>query len=1017
MQKQLRESIEQTTVIGSKFVSQIRAKAAVTKDTAATKKSNSAAFRMERTKLPTFSGNPRDFARFKGDYEAIVKPAYTDPVHLMYNLKENCLKGEAQELVKNVNDLETVWERLSDKYGDNMQILDSVIKDIQNATINTKQNSDQSFIDFVNLLEKGVQDLVAIGQEKEFGGRYTVTLIEKKLPRRVFMKWLEDEEEEEGEDGEKRFKRMIKYLRTERKKVEKIVSQKKEWDKEDQKKNKDKDDKEKKWCNYGQDRGGGGKKDLCIIHPNASHLTRKCHAFTQSKTVDERAQLVKDLGACSLCLSITHKGSPCPRKGEWKCGESGCALPHSRLLHGTTVTGLVNNIQTVTSITNESMTLLILQTVTARGGEIFIFWDSGSTISLVSMRYVRQHNLKGVKVTYDLVTINNTVTQQDTVLYEITLFDRNGVAHTVKAYGIEEICQDTERINVNGIAKLFDVSPNEISRPRRKVDLLIGNNRAPLHPVRKDHRGNLVLYDSDFGTGKVVGGEHPIIKGNDKLTAFARIVARADIRNVRTQKPTVDFFTAEGFGVNIPPKCNNCKRIQKACKTCDFETNQLSIIDQNHLKIIRDKLVLDPIEERWTAEYAFKVDPSILNKDGKDNRELVRKLFLKLENHLSKIPDIAELYCGVFRDLLQRGTIRLIPKEEEEDYDGETWYVPHHEIIKVDSSSTPVRVVINTSVRFNGLSLNEIMIKGPNALNNMFTILLNFRSYPVALIGDVKKMYHSIKTTVKERHLRRIYWRDMKLDVEPCTYGIEKVMFGDRPAATIAAVALAETAEIFKHIDENASKKIKEDTYVDDILTGADSIEEVNVLKNNITTILSKGGFERKGFVTSGDNDENDVSLLGSGNIGRVLGVGYVPGPDAFVVQTRVNLSKKVKGVRKERDLTDEDIDNILDRKLTRQMLMGVTQSCYDPYGLVAPITVQPKIELRELYRDPNLQWTDDIPRINKIVWRSVLHLIKQCQGIMFRRCISNPDSVGSPQLIIFADGSKSAMCAVAYIR
>ena len=46
------------------------------------------------------------------------------------------------------------------------------------------------------------------------------------------MKWLEDEgeEEEDGvkEDGFKRFERMLKYLRSERKKVERIVNQKKE---------------------------------------------------------------------------------------------------------------------------------------------------------------------------------------------------------------------------------------------------------------------------------------------------------------------------------------------------------------------------------------------------------------------------------------------------------------------------------------------------------------------------------------------------------------------------------------------------------------------------------------------------------------------------------------------------------------------------------------------------------------------------------------------------------------------
>ena len=212
----------------------------------------------------------------------------------------------------------------------------------------------------------------------------------------------------------------------------------------------------------GGGRGDGGNKlkYKCLIQISTNHLTRKCFAF-KSKTVDDRAQLVKDLGACSLCLTITHIGNRCPRINEWKCSESGCTEKHSRLLHGTSVVGLVNHLRTLTcSITNKARTLLILQKVSADHGEIHIFWDSGSTISLVSMRYVRRHNLHGVKITYDLVTVNNTVEKQNTELYEIVIYDRKGERHVILAYGIEEICQETESIDVNAVTKLFKgVSP------------------------------------------------------------------------------------------------------------------------------------------------------------------------------------------------------------------------------------------------------------------------------------------------------------------------------------------------------------------------------------------------------------------------------------------------------------------------------------------------------------------------------------------------------------------------------
>ena len=142
--------------------------------------------------------------------------------------------------------------------------------------------------------------------------------------------------------------------------------------------------------------------------------------------------------------------------------------------------------------------------------------------------------------------------------------------------GIDEICQETEKFNAKKVARLFGkLSPSSISRLGNRVDLLVGNNHAPLHPVRKDYCGNLVLYASEFGTGSIVGGEHELIKGTDKLNAFTQIVARAGIQNVRIYKPSkaVDFFTAEGLGVQVPPQCKSCK----GCKVCKYLNSGISM--------------------------------------------------------------------------------------------------------------------------------------------------------------------------------------------------------------------------------------------------------------------------------------------------------------------------------------------------------------------------------------------------------------------------------------------------------
>ena len=70
----------------------------------------------------------------------------------------------------------------------------------------------------------------------------------------------------------------------------------------------------------------------------------------------------------------------------------------------------------------------------------------------------------------------------------------------------------------------------------------------------------------------------------------------------------------------------------------------------------------------------------------------------------------------------------------------------------------------------------------------------------------------------------------MDTNTEPKTYGTETVMFGDKPAAAIAAIALKQTAELHSHIDEGATAKIKDDMYVDDVATGESDNERAEHL-------------------------------------------------------------------------------------------------------------------------------------------------------------------------------------------
>ena len=214
-----------------------------------------------------------------------------------------------------------------------------------------------------------------------------------------------------------------------------------------------------------------------------------------------------------------------------------------------------------------------------------------------------------------------------------------------------------------------------------------------------------------------------------------------------------------------------------------------------------------------------------------------------------------------------------------------------------------------------------------------------------------------------------------------------RVTFGDKPA--ISSVAIQGTADIYKYIDEEAADKIKNDVYVDDIVTGDKSRGKIEAHKCSISNILAKCGFKVMGFVTTGDHSPETLALLGTGEMGRVLGISWDHAKDEFSVKSRINLSKSYKGDRIEADYAYEQIPELIETKLTHRILLGIVNSCYDSLGVLSPITIQMKIELRGLYnKELNLSWDEPIPRHMKFSWIKILQRVKMAEQVRFPRCI-----------------------------
>ena len=69
-------------------------------------------------------------------------------------------------------------------------------------------------------------------------------------------------------------------------------------------------------------------------------------------------------------------------------------------------------------------------------------------------------------------------------------------------------------------------------------------------------------------------------------------------------------------------------------------------------------------------------------------------------------------------------------------------------------------------------------------MNNLIGILLRWREEQVALVGDIRKMFHSIHLKPFEQHFHRFLWRNLEIDREPDVYVMTQVNMGNTPAHT-----------------------------------------------------------------------------------------------------------------------------------------------------------------------------------------------------------------------------------------
>ena len=657
--------------------------------------------------------------------------------------------------------------------------------------------------------------------------------------------------------------------------------------------------------------------------------------------------------------------------------------------------------------------------------QVTVLWDPGANISLITHKAAERLNLKGKDVTLRLTKVGNQLEIANTKEYLLPLTDEDGKIWRIPVFGMEELTSSQPHIDINKVAELFNIERNLLSdRRSSSVDVLIGTDWCKIIPNMIKEVGNLQLMKNQFGY--CIRGHHPSLEINSEVNHIQIHLTHGNkisheglgIMNCcRFGDAIQKFMDVECLGSQSIPNCGACK-----CGKCTLGKNSCTIKEQQELNMISEGLTLNSERKQWTIKYPWLKSPNMLP----NNYVAALSRLKTAERRLLKSGyEHCEIYNKQIQDMIDRNVARRLTPEEIEQYKGPVHYIPHHEVIKEDSTSTPVRIVFNASAAFMGHRLNDYWAKGPNVLTDMLAVMLRFRQYTVAVVGDIRKMYNTIKLSTVDQHTHRFLWRWLDISGDPIHYILLTVTFGDRPSGVIAIVALRKTALLMKDSHPLAAEIIERNSYMDDLLKSLESVEEARKAMTDVETVLDAGGFRIKHWIMSGDpqvqsEDLKGINILDSDDE-KVLGMRWMPVEDVFKFKIYLNFSKGKKTLL-ETKVSAKTFDKQIPEILTPRIVISQLARVYDPLGLVSPYVLLGKLLMRETLQKACIhesarKWDNALDENLKGRWIEFFKGLFELEQLKFERCLKPINALGDPELVIFTDASELAYGACAYVR
>ena len=168
-------------------------------------------------------------------------------------------------------------------------------------------------------------------------------------------------------------------------------------------------------------------------------------------------------------------------------------------------------------------------------------------------------------------------------------------------------------------------------------------------------------------------------------------------------------------------------------------------------------------------------------------------------------------------------------------------------MIRKSRETTKARIVYDGSAKSSTeeRSLNECLETGTNHIPLIFSMLVNFRANPIGLTADIEKAFLMIGIKEEDRHMLRFLWFKDPTASSPeiIQLSFNRLVFGLRPSPSLLGETVRHYLRLYRMSDPELAELLENSLYVDDLISGSDTVEGAYNIYKKSKQNMAEGGF------------------------------------------------------------------------------------------------------------------------------------------------------------------------------